>query len=320
MFPALSARVRHGARERYTESVNEGQRIALLGVAVSASLALIKIVVGVLSSSNSLLADGFESAGDVMASALVWLGLRYAAKPPDTEHPYGHGRAEMLSGLVVGFLLSAGGVAIAAEALVNAGLSRVPPGYALYPLILSVVIKVAMARMKRNAGRRIRSAALTADAWNDAVDILSGLVALSAIALNIYDPSRFARFDHYGAAVVGMIMIWIGVRVARRTGSELMDTMPDDAFLERIRAVALEVSGADGVEKVFARKTGLGYHVDLHLRVDPEMTVRDSHALAHEVQQHIRERIKHVAAVLIHVEPTGLEAMKSAHRAESPHV
>ncbi len=286
--------------------MNEGQRVALIGVVISAFLALFKILTGAVSGSSALLADGFESAGDVLASGLVWLGLTYAAKPADDNHPYGHGRAETISGLVVGLLLLCGGLAIAVEGFVNAGpANRVPARYAVWPLVISVGIKLWMMRLKYTTAKRIGSAALMADAMNDSVDTFSGFIALSALSLTLYDPAHFLHFDHYGACAVGVIMIVAGVRATLRTGQDLMDTMPESDLLNDIREVARAVPGVDGVEKVFARKTGLRHHVDLHLEVDPGMTVRASHYLGHRVEEAILERMRSIADVLVHIEPTG---------------
>ena len=160
-----------------------------------------------------------------------------------------------------------------------------------------------LSSMKFRVGRRIRSAALVADARNDRVDILSGTAALTALGLTLYDPSRFLAADHYGGFAVGLIVIFTGVRVVRETSLQLMDTMPDEALMSRIRAVALSVPGALGVEKCFARKTGLQYHVDLHLEVDPQITVRASHEIATQVRIALKERLDFIADVLVHVEP-----------------
>ena len=284
--------------------MTDGQRVALIGVCTSASLAVLKLVFGRLSGSTALLADGFESTGDILASGLVWAGLTWAAKPADSNHPYGHGRAEMLSGLIVGLLLFGGGLAISIEALAHAGGAiRVPASYAVWPLVASILIKLWLLRLKWATGRRIHSTALTADAMNDSVDMLSGVVALAALALTLYDPDHFLRADRYGASVVGLIMMLTGIRVARRTGSELMDTMPDEAFVESIRSVARSVPNVRGVEKIFARKTGLQHHVDIHLEVDPEMPVRASHELGHIVETALLKNVEGIADVLVHIEP-----------------
>jgi cation diffusion facilitator family transporter len=282
-----------------------GQKVALGGMIVSSGLAVVKIVTGLMAGSTSVVADGLESAGDVLASGLVFLGLTLAAKPADWNHPYGHGRAETLTGLLVGVMLFGAGVAISLNALLGAGeVHQSPAAYAIWPLVASIGIKGVLCGVKFRFGKKIGSAALAADAWNDAVDIVSGLAALAAVGLTLYDPGRFLAADHYGGFAVGIIVIFTGLRVTRDTAVQLMDTMPDPQMMQTIRIVAQEVSGVEGVEKCFARKTGLQYHVDLHLEVDPEITVRSSHDIAEQVRNRIRRDVAWVADVLVHVEPS----------------
>jgi cation diffusion facilitator family transporter len=135
------------------------------------------------------------------------------------------------------------------------------------------------------------------------MDTLSAVAALTAVGLSLSDPVRFRDADRYGGFVVGLVVVTVGIRVAYQTAMQLMDTMPDDRLMNQIRSVATEVPGARGVEKCFARKTGLRYHVDLHLEVDPDMTVRQSHEIAHDVRLRILETLDWVADVLVHVEP-----------------
>jgi cation diffusion facilitator family transporter len=234
----------------------------------------------------------------------VLLGLVMASKPPDAQHPYGHGRLETLSALVVGIMLVVGGSLISFRSLERASeVQHAPAAYAIWPLMASIVIKSLMSVWKRRYGRKIRSSALVADAWNDTVDVLSGSTALVALGLTLIDPRKFVAADHLGGCAVGAIVMFLGIRVVRDTTLLLMDTMPDPAALDRIRQVALTVPGALGVEKCFARKTGLQWHVDLHLEVDPAMSVYDSHELATRVRDRVRERLDWVADVLVHVEP-----------------
>jgi cation diffusion facilitator family transporter len=157
--------------------------------------------------------------------------------------------------------------------------------------------------LKFHFGRKLGSNALKADAWNDATDTVSAFAALIAVGLTLKNSLRFSEADRYGGFVVGLIVVSAGIRVVRETTMQLMDTMPDAELIGQIREAASAVPGVRGVEKCFARRTGFKYHVDLHLEVDPEMTVRRSHQLAHEVQLRIRERLDWVADVLVHVEP-----------------
>ncbi len=282
-----------------------GQRVAALGMAVSAALAVVKIIAGMAGHSTAVVADGLESTSDVLASGFVFLGLTLAAIPADENHPYGHGRVETLTGLLIGLFLTAGGALISYISVQSLGQPRqAVAGFVVYPLLASLVAKAALAVCKFRYGRRLKSAALTADAWNDAMDTVSAVAALIAVGLTLAAPSRFLEADRYGGFVVGLIVVTTGIRVAYDTAMQLMDTMPADDVMNHLREVARGEPGVRGVEKCFARKTGLKYHVDLHLEVDPEMTVRQSHDIAHQVRLRILERLDWVADVLVHVEPS----------------
>jgi cation diffusion facilitator family transporter len=281
-----------------------GQRVALTGMLVSGGLAVIKILAGLKGNSTAVVADGLESAGDVFASGFVLLGLTLAAKPADSNHPYGHGRAETLIGLLIGLVLAATGALICYHSLLNVNTPGPTPSlFVIWPLILSALVKGGLATAKFHYGRKLRSAALTADAWNDCNDVASALTALAAVGMTLLDPVRFRAADAYGGFIVGVFVVLTGLRVSKDTAYQLMDTMPDDSLLNTIRGVALSVAGVRGVEKCYARKTGLQYHVDLHLEVDPNMTVRESHNIATAVRIRIKESLSWVADVLVHVEP-----------------
>ncbi len=281
-----------------------GKRIALISILVSALLAIGKIVVGWFAGSTSVIADGVESAGDVIASGVVLLGFTIASRPADENHPYGHGRYETLTGLLVGIILFVAGVGISYGSLQGIGEVHAPPAaYGFIPLLVSLISKAVLSSMKFHYGKRIRSAAIIADAWNDFVDIVSAATAMTALGLTLWDGSRFLAADHYGGFAVGVIVIFTGIRVGKDTSARLTDAMPDPTLLRQIRQVALNVPGAIGVEKLFARNTGLQYHVDLHLEVDPELSVRQAHDIANEVRFAIRRQLSWVADVLVHLEP-----------------
>jgi len=281
-----------------------GRWVAIASIAVSGLLAVSKIIVGLLVNSTSVFADGLESAGDMGTSSLVLFGLLAAAKPPDENHPYGHGRIEILTGLLVGLTLVAAGTGISIHSLERIQVVHTPPtSVAVWPLLASIAAKSVMSRLKFHYGRKIHSDSLVADAWNDMVDILSGSTALAAVGLTLYNPAKFLAADHYGGFAVGLIVIFTGLRVVKDTALDLMDTMPDPDLMRQIRNAALSVPGVLVVEKCYARKTGLQHHVDLHLEVDPRMTVRESHDIATNVRNRITEVLPWVADVLVHVEP-----------------
>jgi cation diffusion facilitator family transporter len=277
-------------------------RVAVLGIVASAVLATAKISVGLAAHSIATVSDGVESAADVLASSLVYIGLWMAARPPDAEHPYGHGRFETLTGLGVGVLLAVMGAEICMNSLQQHDTQTVAL-FAIWPLLGSVVIKAVMSGVKLRVGRRVRSASLTADAWNDSVDILSGSVALASVLLAAYFPDRLHGADHVGGFAIGVIVIFLSFRVVRETALQLVDTMPAARQIDQLRAEALSVPGALRIDKCYARKTGLRYHVDLHVEVDPHLSVLASHEIAHAVKDHLKNRLDWVADVLVHVEP-----------------
>lgn len=281
-----------------------GKRIALISIAVSAALSVVKISIGLLAHSTSVVADGAESAGDVVASTFVLFGFIIAGKPADENHPYGHGRYETLTGLIVGVILVLGGAGISYRSLQNVGATHPAPAlYGMWPLVASMIAKAILSGVKFRFGRRIGSSALIADAWNDFVDIISAITAMTALGLTVLSPSRFIAADHYGGFAVGLIVIFTGLRVAKDTSDRLTDKMPPPALLEQIRRVAKSDPGVGDVEKCFARNSGLQYHVDLHIEVDPKLTVMESHEIATRVRFAVREELDWVADVLVHVEP-----------------
>ena len=286
------------------ERFRAGRRVAIAGIVVSAFLACTNILVGVLASSTSVLATGLEFAADVLASSIVLAAMIVGARPADANHPYGHGRAETLAGFIVGIIVLGGGVAISYQSLQAIGAVHRAPGMAaVVALLVAIALRAVMSTVKFRVGRRIQSASLVADAWNDTIDILSATAALTAVGLAIYDPARFQAADHYGGFAVGLIVVVTGLRIARDASLELVDTMPEPAMAEEIREVAASVPGVGRVEKVHARKTGLQYHVDLHIEVDPQLTVEASHAIAGHVRAALRSALPWVADVLVHVEP-----------------
>ena len=281
-----------------------GRRVALASMVTSTLLAAVNIVVGLVTQSSAVFATGVEFAGDVLASSIVLLGMIVAVKPADSDHPYGHGRVETLAAFAVGLILAAGGAGICWNSLQGIDARHAPPPFAAVAvLVFAAAIRGIMSAVKFRVGRRINSAALVADALNDTVDILAAVVALTSVVLAMDNPDRFHAADHYGGFAVGIIVMITALRVVRDASLELMDTMPAAGMIEHVRATAAQVPGVLGVDKSYARKTGFRYHVDLHIEVDPSLTVAESHAIAGRVRSRVRDEIGWVADVLVHVEP-----------------
>lgn len=278
----------------------------MISMSAGAALAVAKLLVGIHAGSTSVISDGLEASGDVLSSGIVYAGLWLASKPPDSEHPYGHGRYETLAGLAVGAMLLLAGAAIGWHSVNSLSERTELQTYTLYPLIAAIFVKIALGAVKFRTGRRIASLSLVADAWHDITDLLSTCVALLCVLLTLANPARFGMADQIGGMVIGIIIFFLSAKVVLRTVGQLLDTMPEPAKMAEIRAAAMGVPGALGIEKCFARRTGLKYHVDLHLEVDPDMTVQQSHEIAKRVKSAVKALVPWVADVLVHVEPSPL--------------
>lgn len=277
--------------------------MSLAGLLLNVALAAVKLVAGVVGHSFALVADAIESSLDVVGSFVVWRGLRIAGQPADRDHPYGHGRAEALAGLLVALLILVAGVGIAAEAVRGLLSPKAPPATFTLAVILGVVVvKEAMYRYVRRAARRTGSGAVLIEAWHHRSDAITSAAAAVGLAIAIFGGPACAQADNWAALVASGVIVVNAVRLIRSPLGDLMDTRPREV-VEQVRVVAGGVHGVQAVEKVLARKTGLAYLVDMHVEVAPEMTVDAAHGIAHAVKDAVRGAMPQVQDVLVHIEP-----------------
>ena len=282
----------------------QGQHASRVSLALNGALALVKLVAGFAGNSYALIADAIESLGDIFSSAIVWGGLVIAAKPADRDHPYGHGKAEPLAALAVAIMLIGAAVGIAVQAVHEIRESHhAPAAFTLVVLLIVVVIKESMYRYESRIATRIESTAIHLDAWHHRSDAITSAAAAVGITISLIGGEGYETADDWAALIACVVIVVTGVRFARPAIRELMDTSPETALPDAIQAAAVEVDEARFVEKVLIRKMGPRLYVDLHLEVDPEMSVRHAHDVAHEVKDQIMGRWPEVADVLVHIEP-----------------
>ena len=283
-----------------------GIRLALVGLAVNVAFAFIKITAGVFGNAYALIADGIESALDAAGSIVLWGGLRFAARPPDATHPYGHGKAEPLAAVVVAL-----GVLVAAAALAVASVREIflphhgPAPFTLFVLVIAVVVKEALFRAVSRVGRTVESTAVTTDAWHHRADAVTSLAAAVGISIALIGGEKWQRADDYAALFACVVIATTGVRLLRPALQEILDTAPRGGIVESIQRAARSVPGVIDLDKCFVRKMGVSYYVDLHVQVDGSISVREGHNLAHRVKDIIRGADSRIADVLVHIEPAG---------------
>lgn len=290
------------------DPLDEPQRIALVGILVNAVLAGAKLLAGILGNSFALVADAVESMADIAGSAVIWGGLRYGRRPPDEEHPFGHGKAEALAALAVGVLIILAAIGIAAEAIRQIRTPHeMPAPFTLIVLVVVVIVKETMFRVTRRAARGASSSAGHADAWHHRSDAITSALAFIGISIALIGGPQWAVADDWAALAASIAIGVNGVLLLREPYHELVDRN-DAQVAERCTQAAMTVKGITAVERCEARKTGRRYRVIMHAEVDPEMTVKDAHDLTGKVKEAVREELPAVASVLIHVEPSGHNA------------
>lgn len=280
------------------------ERVALLGIAVNAVLACVKLGAGIVGNSFALIADAIESIGDIAGSIVVWGGLRYGAQPPDEDHPFGHGKAEALAALAVAILIVGAGVGIGIHAVREIQTPRGSPRwFTIVVLVAVILIKETLFRIASRASKASASNAGRADAWHHRSDAITSLAALVGISIALIGGDRWAVADDWAALLAGCVIIVNGLLISRGPWDELMDRSAPD--IERVcTQTVLAIDGFTGVERCNARKSGRVYRVVMHAEVSPDMTVAQAHALTGIAKAAVRNAHPLVASLLIHIEPT----------------
>ena len=287
-----------------SEKIKEAIRTSYLSIAGNGCLALAKFLAGFFGNSYALIADAIESTADVFSSFLVLVGLRYAAKPADDNHPYGHGRVEpLITFAVVGFLIVSATV-IAYESIENIKTPHeVPEPYTLIVLAIIIAIKEFFYRFVSKKSEETNSSSLKADAWHHRSDAITSLTAFVGISIALVMGDGYESADDWAALVASGFILFNAYLILRPALGEIMDEHMYDDLIEDIRKSAYSVKGVLDTEKCFVRKTGMTFHVDLHINVAGDMSVKDGHDIAHKVKDKMLQDIPEIADVLIHVEP-----------------
>ncbi len=270
----------------------------------NSSLAIIKALAGFFGNSYALIADAIESTTDIFASLLVLFGLKYANKPADKNHPYGHGRAEpLITFLVVGFLITSATV-IAYESIKNIGTPHeLPKIWTLLVLAPLIIWKEVSFRLVLKKAKETNSSSLKADAWHHRSDAITSVAAFIGISIALYFGKGYETADDWAALFASGFIFYNSYKIFRPALGEIMDEHLYDDLIEDIRKVSLTVDGIIGTEKCFIRKAGMKYHVDLHAIVNADISVKHGHEIAHKLKDTLRYEIPQLGHVLIHVEP-----------------
>ena len=289
--------------------VRRGIRAAQTGILVNAALAVVKLLAGIFGHTYALIADAVESGADVLGSLLVWGGLAVAARPPDEDHPYGHGKAEALAAAAVALMLlgAAGGIAYEAVREIRTP-HQVPAPWTLGVLGAVMLVKGLLSRRVGKVGTAIGSTAVKADAWHHLSDALTSGAAFIGISIAVWG-SRYRggtgweQADDWAALAASAVIAFNAVLLIRPAIHDLMDRIPGHEIVRSIRQAAESVPGVLAIEKLAVRKAGLGYRVNLHVQAEPTMPLYEAHVLSGRVKKAIQRQVPQVQSVLVHMEP-----------------
>jgi len=286
------------------DSSKKAIRTSILSIFGNIALALIKGITGILGNSYALIADAIESITDIFSSFIVFLGLKYASRSPDKNHPYGHGRAEpLVTFIVVGFLLVSATI-IAIESIRNiTSPQTAPEPYTLIVLGIIILIKEGFYRYVNNKSIETNSSSLKADAWHHRSDAITSGMAFLGISISIFFGPGFEAAEDFAALVASAFILYNAYLIFRPALGEIMDEHLYDELVEGIKKYSTGIPGVIGTDKCLIRKTGMNYFVDLHVIVSGDISVKEGHLIGHELKDALMLKFPQIADVLMHIEP-----------------
>jgi len=280
-------------------------RTTYFSIVGNTCLAIIKGITGVFGNSYALIADAIESTTDIFASILVLLGFKYAERPADENHPYGHGKIEPLITFAIAAFLVISATIIAIESIQNIQTPhQLPKSWTLIVLGLIIVWKEISYRVVIQKSKAINSSSLKADAWHHRSDAITSIMAFIGISIALLMGKGYETADDWAALFASFFIVYNSYLILRPALGEIMDEQLYDQLILEIRNQSLKVQGVVGTEKCFIRKAGMKFNVDLHAMVDGKISVKEGHDIAHRLKDALRTEIPNLGHVLIHVEPS----------------
>ncbi|RKN83813.1 cation diffusion facilitator family transporter [Paenibacillus ginsengarvi] len=282
---------------------------AWLGIIGNIALAVMKGIVGFLSGSKALLADAANSLSDVAGSIAVLIGLKAAKRPPDEEHPYGHGKAESVSAIIVSVLLLLVGLEIGFNSVksIFAGVGEAPERYALIAISISIVVKELLFQYNFRLGKKLSSHALIASAWDHRTDVMSSVAVLigvgAAVLGNYMNQPLLFYMDPIAGIFVAVLVLRMGYKMVKDSIHKTIDHVLHQEETEELLEAALRVKGVIAVNELRAREHGHYVIVDIKICVNPKITVVEGHDIGKAVKHQLLSKFSHVSDVFIHVNP-----------------
>lgn len=287
-----------------------GKKTVLIGLGISMALVLVKGSAGIIGNSYALVADALESLSDFVGSIVVWVGIRYASKPPDIEHPYGHGRAETLVTFVVVGILMATAMYIIYQSVVNILTPHsLPAPFTLIVLAMVILLKEGMYRYAVHRSKITGSTSLRAEATHHRSDAITSIAAFIGISIALLLGPGYEAADDWAALIASGVIIINSYRIFKPAWGEIMDQQNHQDLVQEIKRIATTIEGVKDTEKCYIRKAGVNYMVDLHIEVEGSISVFKGHEIAHRVEHLLKDSSLGIIYVSVHVEPYSINSI-----------
>lgn len=298
----LNEHVTQARKERRDRLV----KVAWIGILLRSFIVMIEFAGVVYFESASLFVDAVATLVDISSTLVLIMSLKFASRPPDPNHPFGHGRFEPIMGLQLSLLLMIIGIGMGVQQIFlthpSTHVRPISPLAWIIPAFATVVLVVAT-RMVSRAAREKESAAMKADAAHFIIDAATSLIATFALLLGSFIPDLSNFFDHLGAFIISVALIVLGLKSAKENFAQLMDQVPEGKYFEIVRKAAHQVEGVLGTEKIRIQLYGPDAHVDIDVEVEPSQSVEEAHKISQRVRNEIQHQIPQVRDVTVHLEP-----------------
>jgi len=269
-------------------------------------LAFLKLGVGFISGSFAVIADGIDSVSDIVSSVVVLVAARIIARPPNIKFPYGYKKADTIATKVLSFMIFFAGAQLALSTiriLIDGGSVEIPGKLAIWVTLVSIVGKLFLALLLYKTGKKVESTMLMANARNMRNDILLSLSVLASLLFTMV--LNEPMIDHIIAFLISIFIMVEGFRIFMKSNIDLMDGIDNTEVYNRLFESVHSVEGAHNPHRVRARKIGHYYMINLDIEVDPELSVKEAHDIAKNVENSIKSRLRNIYDVMVHIEPLG---------------
>jgi cation diffusion facilitator family transporter len=283
-------------------------RASWIAVAGNAALSLLKIIAGTLTGSLAVIADGIDSASDILTSLITLFTARIMRRPPDVSFPYGYGKADTVATKALAFVILFAGAQLAISTIRNLtiGATRdLPEMWAIWATLISIAGKFLLARNQLRVGKHTGSEMLKANARNMQNDVLISMSVLTGLLFTFL--LEMPLFDSITAIVVSAWILRVGFQIFMQTNRDLMDANTDPELYNRVFCAVASVRGAHNPHRLRIRKIGNYFMIALDIEVDPGISAGDAHEICTRVEEGIRQEISNIFDIMIHIEPVGFK-------------